>query len=223
MGLYPIDLDLNGRRVLVVGLGRVGRRKAAGLVDAGAKVLGVDPKGWNEGEAAGVEVRVESYRAEHAQGMTLVFAAATVEVNRLVVADAKDRGIWVNSASEPGAGDFQTPAVWRDGLLTLAVSTSGASPALAAGLRDRAVEALGPSAAGLVALVAELRPMVLARLTDPARRRQLLADWASPRWLDLWTASGPEAVRLQLVRSLDEALKASDQDRPGTPAPDRNG
>lgn len=223
MPFYPIELDLNGRRVLVVGLGRVGRRKAAGLVDAGAKVLGVDPKGWDEGEAKGIEVRVEPYRAEHAQGMTLVFAAASVEVNRIVVADARDRGIWVNSASEPGVGDFQTPAVWRDGLLTLAVSTSGASPALAAGLRDRAVEALGPSAAGLVALVAELRPVVLARLTDPARRRQLLADWASPRWLDLWTASGPEAVRLELIRSLDEALKEFERSHPGMPPPGRNG
>lgn len=213
---YSIELDLNGRRALVVGLGRVGRRKAAGLLDAGAKVLGVDPKGWDEGRAAGVEVRAEPYRTEHARGMSLVFAAANAEVNRLVVADAKGAGIWVNSASEPEAGDFQVPAVWRDGLLSLAVSTSGASPALAAVLRDRAAKALGPAAAGLAGLAAELRPMVLARLNDPARRRRLLVDWANPRWLDLWTASGPEAVRRGLVRSLDDAMKAAEQGRPGT-------
>jgi siroheme synthase-like protein len=152
-----------------------------------------------------VEVRAESYRPEHLQGVALAVAAAPAAVNRRVVADAKGRGIWVNSASDPAAGDFTIPALWRDGPVTLTVSTSGASPALAAALRDRAAAALGPAAAGLARLLAELRPRARALLPDPATRRRLLTDWADPRWLDLWVASGPEAVRRELSLTLDRA------------------
>ncbi len=137
---YPIELDLRGRRVLVVGLGRVGTRKASGLVEAGAYVVGVDPR--PDVAIPGVEHRPEEFRPEHFEGMSLAFAAATPGVNREVVEFAKRLGIWVNAASDPERGDFLVPATWRSGLVTLAVSTSGASPALAATLRDRAAEAM---------------------------------------------------------------------------------
>lgn len=205
---YPIELDLRGKSVLVVGLGRVGRRKAAGLVGAGARVVGVDPAAALADVPGGVEVRAEPYRPEQIGGMSLVFAAATAAVNRRVVADARRAGVWVSSASDPGAGDFAVPAVWREGPLTLTVSTSGASPALAAALRDRLAEALGPAAAGLAALLAELRAEVLARLTDPEARRRVLTDWADPRWIDLWRVEGPEAVRLALVDRLEREARA---------------
>jgi precorrin-2 dehydrogenase/sirohydrochlorin ferrochelatase len=200
---YPIELDLRGRTVLVVGLGLVGLRKAAGLAAAGARVVAVDP-GFGDREAPeGVEVRAEAYDARQLEGVSLVVTAAPAVVNRQVVADARRAGVWVCSASDPDEGDFTVPAVWRDGPLTLTVSTSGASPALAAALRDRAAEAIGPEAAGLAALLAALRPEVLVRVPDPETRRRLLADWADPRWLDLWRSEGPDAVRRALVRRLD--------------------
>src|SRR5437016_1753800 len=207
---YPIDLDLRGRTVLVVGLGAVGRRKASGLAAAGARVVGVDPDpaaGGEEVRAIPIAVRAEPYRAAHLEGVSLAFAAATAAINRRVVADARRAGVWVGSASDPGAGDFTVPAVWREGPLTLTVATAGASPALAVALRDRAVRALGPAAAGLAALLAALRPEVRARLAAPAARRRLLTDWADPRWLDLWQSAGPETVRQALGRALDEAVE----------------
>ena len=205
MSGYPIALDLRGRRALVVGLGTVGRRKAVGLLAAGASVLGVDPRARALEVPAGVEARAEPFQAEHLEGIALVLASATPEINRRVVAEARALGIWVSAASGPDRGDFTIPAVWRAGRLTLTVSTGGASPALAAALRDRAAEALGPASAGLVALLAELRPLAIARLDDPERRRRLLAAWADPRWLETWANDGPEAVRRGLLRALDEA------------------
>lgn len=200
---YPIELDLAGKVALVVGLGTVGRRKAAGLLAAGARVVGVDPSADPGIIPAGVEVLAEPYRAEHLRGASLAFAAATEEVNRLVVADARAAGLWVNSASLPESGDFTLPAIHRDGPLTLTVSTGGASPALSALLRDRAAAALGPAAAGLAALLAELRPRALAEVSDPSARRNLLASWADPLLLDLYAAEGPEAVRRRLLRAIE--------------------
>ena len=200
MPTYPVELDLSGRTVVVVGLGTVGRRKAAGLVEAGARVLGIDPQ-TREGPT-GVELRAEKYRIQHLDGASLAFAAATPEVNREVVADARRRGLWVNSASDPGSGDFSLPATWRDGPLILTVSTSGASPALASLLRDRAASALGPAAAGLARLLLDIRPEVLGRISDPAARRRALTEAADPRWLDLFEREGAEVVRLALRAAL---------------------
>jgi siroheme synthase-like protein len=204
----PIALELHGRTVLVVGLGAVGHRKARALAKAGARVIGVDPAIERRNLLPSlIEVRCERYCASHLKGASLAFAAATAAVNRRVVADARRRRVWVCSASEPGAGDFTVPAIWREGPLTLTVATAGASPALAVALRDRAVQALGPAAVGLSTLLAELRGVVRARLTAPAARRRLFTDWADPRWLELWTDAGPGAVRHALVRTLDDAVK----------------
>ncbi len=204
---YPIELDLRGRLALVVGLGPVGRRKALGLLDAGAKVIGVDP---NAALSApdGVHHRVEAFRSDHLEGASLAFAAATPEVNREVVAEAKKRGVWVNAASEPEAGDFTIPAVWRGGLVVLTVSTSGASPALARAIRDRAVRAIG-AAPEVAALLAELRPEVLARVADPAIRRELLASWGDATSLDIWTSGGLEALRSAWIEDLRAAETSS--------------
>ena len=197
---YPIELNLHGRTALVVGLGSVGRRKAAGLLAAGARVIGVDPVA---DAPERVELRAEPYRPDHLRGVCLAVAAATEAVNRAVVHDARAAGVWVNSASDPGAGDFTLPAVWREGPLVLTVSTAGASPALAAALRDRAAAAIAP-AAGLAALLAELRPTVLARLPDqPEARRRILAD---PRWLALYEAEGADAVRRAILNQLTQSL-----------------
>ena len=174
------------------------------MIESGARVVGVDPD-VNAGLIPeGVILCAEAYRAEHLHGACLAFAAASPEVNLRVVSDAKTAGIWVNAASEPGGGDFQIPAVWRDGSLTVTVATAGASPALAVALRDRIAEdRSGRRAAGLVAVMAELRPVVLARLCDPEARRRVLADWGDPRWLDLFDRGGPDAVRVEVLRALE--------------------
>ncbi|MGC1718585.1 MAG: NAD(P)-dependent oxidoreductase, partial [Isosphaeraceae bacterium] len=144
MSGYPIELKMEGRTVVVVGLGPVGRHKAAALVAAGARVIGVDPAAGNLELAtlAGIEVVAQPYQAEQLHGASLVIAAGPAEVNGRVVADARRIGAWVCSTSDPEGGDFIVPAVWTSGPLVLTVSTSGARPALAAALRDRAAQAL---------------------------------------------------------------------------------
>jgi siroheme synthase-like protein len=191
--------------VLVVGLGPVGRRKAEALVAAGARVIGVDPGAGSLDPdcVRGVELVGKPYRLDHLRGVSLVIAAGPPEVNRQVVTDARGLGLWVNSSSDPDEGDFTLPAVWRSGPLVLALSTSGASPALAARLRDQAAAALDPAAAGLTEILAELRPLVLRRVPDPEARQRVFDAWSDPRWLSLWADRGPEAVRQALCELID--------------------
>jgi precorrin-2 dehydrogenase / sirohydrochlorin ferrochelatase len=153
--VYPVALRLTGKPVLVVGGGDVAARKVSGLVAAGAVVTVVAPQ-VAEAIASSDRCRVErrAYRRGEAAGYRLVIAATDdSEVNQAVHDDAEAAGVWVNVADEPPRCSFFLPAVARDGPVVVAVSTGGASPALAGWLRDRLAlpEGVGAVAAQLAA------------------------------------------------------------------------
>ena len=143
---YPIFLDLTNAPVLLVGGGPTALRKAAALAAAGAEITVVAPDivaGLIE-LAAHVERR--PYRqGEAAQYQLVMTATNDPAVNAMVAADARNARVWVNSADDPQHCSFILPAVARQGLVTMAISTGGASPALASRLRtDIAARELTP-------------------------------------------------------------------------------
>jgi precorrin-2 dehydrogenase/sirohydrochlorin ferrochelatase len=104
----------------------------------------------------------------------LAFAAATPEVNSRVAADCRRKGILVNVADDPESSDFFLPSHLRRGLLVVAVSTSGASPALARRIRER-LEPLFPPAYGFwTERLALARRRVLASFPREEDRRRIL-------------------------------------------------
>jgi precorrin-2 dehydrogenase/sirohydrochlorin ferrochelatase len=201
--MFPILLNLTGKRVVVVGGGAVGLRKLAALLEAGAVVRLIDPR-TPAAPPPGVEHVGEPYRAEHLDGAALTFACATPEVNAKVVADCRARGIWVNTASAPAEGDFALPAVVRRGELTLAVSTGGASPALARRIREKWEGEFDAAFAEWVRVLAEARAEVLATVADEARRRELLDGFADWSWLARLRAEGADAVLAAMRKMLGE-------------------
>jgi siroheme synthase-like protein len=162
---FPVVLDLTGRACLVVGGGRVAARKVAALLAAGAAVTVVAPEVEPDLAALAGTVAVERrpYRTGEAAGYRLVITATgDAAVDAAVTADAEAAGVWANAADDPAHCSFILPAVHRDGPVTLAVSTGGASPALATYLRDR-YAADGPAGlAALAGLLAEARRRVQA-------------------------------------------------------------
>ena len=161
---YPIMLDLTDVPVLVVGGGRVAQRKVEGLLRAGADVTVVAPH-IDDG-VRGLPVRVveRSYEPRDLDHARLVITATNeAAVNAVVSADATRRGIWVNSADDPANCTFTLPAVARDGDVTVAVATGGASPALSSHLRGEIEAWLGEIGAGdAAATLAEQRAQLHA-------------------------------------------------------------
>jgi siroheme synthase-like protein len=136
--VYPVALRLTGRPVLVVGGGDVASRKVSDLLAVGADVTVVAPEFVPELESAGCVLERRAYRRGEVAGYGLVVAATDDEaVNQAVHDDAEAAGAWVNVADQPERCSVLLPAVARAGRVVVAVSTGGASPALAGWLRDR--------------------------------------------------------------------------------------
>jgi len=181
-GGYPVTLLVEGRPCLVVGGGRVAARKAVGLLDAGAGVKMVAPRVSPEAEVlAGSGLRIERrpYRSPEAASYRLVVTATgDPDVDGAVFRDAEAAGVWVNAADSPVSCSFHLPAVARRGPVSVAVSTGGASPALASWLRDRIDAELGTGAdiEVLAGLLSEARADLKAagRSTEAANWRGAL-------------------------------------------------
>jgi siroheme synthase-like protein len=141
MGFYPVSLDLGGRPCVVVGGGIVAQRRVEALLDADAAVTVVSPELTPAlGDLArGGRIRhvPRTYSPGDLAGAALAFAAADdATVTPALACEARERGIWVNAADDPAHCDFILPGVVRRGVLTVAVGSGGASPALTRALRE---------------------------------------------------------------------------------------
>ncbi len=205
--MYPILLDLHGRLAVVIGGGPVGRRKAAGLLEGGARVrlVCLEPRPGDANPA--IDWRTETYRPATLEGADLVFAAATAEVNRRVIVDARSRKIWVNAADDPLHSDFVVPAVLRRGDFLVAVSTGGASPALAQNVRDQLAAQFDEAFGLWAALLAELRPEVLTRVSDPRARREIFEMLARPAWLGRLRGEPGEVVQRAMRAEIERLVE----------------
>ena len=141
MGYYPLYLEMNCRRCLVVGGGTVAERKIASLLEAGAKVTVISPDvteavaRWSKNNS--IQFLARRYQCGDVKGHELVFVATNDgSVNAQVHQDGKNQGVWVNAADDPEHCDFILPSVLRRGDLIVAISSGGNSPALARTIRE---------------------------------------------------------------------------------------
>jgi uroporphyrin-III C-methyltransferase / precorrin-2 dehydrogenase / sirohydrochlorin ferrochelatase len=142
--LLPLFLDIANREVLLVGGGRVAAGKLQQLLAAGARVRVVSPLVAVEiAGTNGVEVVSRAFEPSDLDGVWLVVAAATPEVNRQVAAAAEARRIFVNAVDDPANATAYLSGVVRRDEVTIAVSTSGGAPALTALVRE-ALDAVLP-------------------------------------------------------------------------------
>jgi siroheme synthase-like protein len=166
-------LDLAGRRCLVVGGGPIALEKTEGLLDCGALVTVVAPEVEAQFHELAVTWRPRRYRASDLRETFLVVAATDDErTNRAVSRDAESRGMLCNVADVPELCNFILPSVYRQDPIAVAVSTGGASPALAKRIRSEVGASLGPEYAELAQRLQALRPWAKRRYGSYAERRE---------------------------------------------------
>lgn len=174
---YMACLDLAGRSCLVVGGGAVALEKVRGLLECGARVTVVAPRIVDELHFLGVELVRRGYVTADLDDRFLVVAAtSTTSLNRRVHREAEARSLLCNVVDVPELCSFILPAVLRRDPIAIAVSTGGASPALAQRIRDDIADVIGPEHAQVARKLRELRPWARTHLATYEERRRFFAD-----------------------------------------------
>src|SRR5919107_3935520 len=159
---YIACLKLTSRRCVVVGGGEIGLEKVEGLLACDGRVVLIAPEAVPELEALAREGSIEWIRREYRPGdleATFIVIAATddTDVNIRVFEDAERRAMLVNVVDVPPLCNFILPAIVRQGSMAIAISTQGASPALAKRMKREISEQFGPAYAELAVILNEAR------------------------------------------------------------------
>jgi len=162
---YPVFLNLQGRNCLIAGGGQVALRKASTLLKYGAMVTVVSPRfcaGLRKlADDGRIRVLSRAYRPADMKGIYIaIVATGNRGINLDAAAEAKKRGVAVNVVDNPALSDFIVPSIMRRGSLSIAVSTSAKSPALARKIRSRLEDEFSKEYASLVLIIEEARRQV---------------------------------------------------------------
>jgi siroheme synthase-like protein len=205
-------VDVEGRRCLVVGGGPVATEKVEKLLDHGAVVRLVTPAMTDAlaamvASGAVAEHRARGYAEEDLDGCFLVIAATNLDaINRMVWQDAEARNLLCNVVDVPPLCNFILPAIVRTGPLAIAISTAGASPALAKRMKREIAETYGEPYARLAVALNDARGWAKATLPTYRDRKEFFEGIVNgdPDPVELIRAG-----REDDVRALIEAAKES--------------
>jgi siroheme synthase-like protein len=200
---YIACLRLTGRRCVVVGGGEIGLEKVEGLLACDADVTLVAPAAVDELQALAREGSIRWERREYAgaadlEGVFMVIASTDdTDVNIRVYDDAEKRAMLVNVVDVPPLCNFILPAILRTGPLAIAISTAGASPALAKRMKAEVAELFGEEYATLAVMLNDVRGWAKGTLPTYQDRKAFFEGIVNgePDPIALLRAGDTQAVR----------------------------
>ena len=213
--LYMACMILRDRPCLVVGGGPVALEKVEALLYCEADVTVVAPDA-----VAGIRRRAEKgaitwlareYERGDVDECRLVVAAASdTSLNRRVHSDADGRGVFVNVTDVPELCTFILPAIVRNDPIAIAISTAGASPALAQRMKREVAEHLGPEYARLAVMLDEVRDWAKTTLPTYGDRKEFFDGIVNgtPDPIELLRAGDEDAVRSMISGAQERAARA---------------
>ena len=206
---YPILLNIQDKKCLVVGGGNVAWRKVCSLKDAGARVTVVSPEFCPEMEKeTGIERIQQKYEEGFLNGVLVVVASTDdEEVNKKVYYDAVKRGILVNVVDRPEFCSFIVPATINRGDLSISISTGGASPALARNIRESLEKQFGDEYGEFAKLLSETRRKIISEVSDESIRRDILQRIADLDMLDVVKEKGIAEAKKKILGIISEKIQ----------------
>ena len=204
---YPVFLKISGKKCLVIGGGRIALRKAASILDCGAKVTIVGPVILPElrklARKKNLTLIQRNVQSEDMKTAEIVIAATdSRETNRKVAERAKKQKVLVNVVDDPDHSDFIVPSFFRRGDLTVAVSTGGSSPAFAKKVRARLERMIGEDYSQLLSIVKEVRSELIKK-----GKKVSPEDWQEGLDLDLFFKLLESGERKKVRKILLEELR----------------
>ena len=203
MRYYPIYLDIRDKRCVVIGGGDVAERKVFSLLSAGAKITVVSPevtdilKGISKDGRIAIKER--PFSKGDLKGAFLAYAATDSEdINYKISEEARKMGVLLNIVDKPERCDFILPSVVERGLLSIAISTGGASPAFAKRLRLEMEEKYGEEYSLFLEIMAAIRRKLLTKEVESVKKRKFFNKLAS--------SSIPEMIKAGRWKDVDRTI-----------------
>jgi precorrin-2 dehydrogenase/sirohydrochlorin ferrochelatase len=199
---YPAFLNLKGKRTIVVGGGKVAERKILALLKAGANITVISPDITKRIEQEKRKGRIKhtprQYRKGDNKKALLVIAATDSQyINKKVSEEAP---CLINVVDCPSLCNFIVPSVIKRGPLTIAVSTSGISPALSKLIRKELEKLYGPEFVGYLSLLEKIRGKAMEEIRDKKKRTEFFKSLASEEMIRMLREKGFKEVEKALKR-----------------------
>lgn len=205
--LFPIYLNMNEKPCLIIGGGKVARRKIEDLLDYGLIIKVVSPQVEEKiatwaGEGI-ISLQQRPFQEDDLDGAYIVFTATdNNELNHRVARLCRQRSILVNAVDDPPNCDFYVPSIIRRNSLALAISTGGKSPMLARKLRQDLEEIIGDEYGEFVDILGEAREEIKNTIPDIEKRKKIFEAMVYSDILDLIKTGEREKVRERIEQCI---------------------
>jgi precorrin-2 dehydrogenase / sirohydrochlorin ferrochelatase len=207
---YPVTLRLVGKKVVVVGGGKVAERKVKGLLGTGAEVVVVSPEATEgiqglhrEGKIVWKQKLVAV--SDLANAFMILVATNNPHLNQSIKKTAEAHQL-VTIADDPDGSNFHVPAHFSRGQLSIAVSTGGASPTLAGKIREQLEEQFDDSYESYLEFLSCKRKWILKEVEDATLKRKLLKTIVSS---DFLTSANREDDFIRLYEAMLKETRQS--------------
>jgi precorrin-2 dehydrogenase/sirohydrochlorin ferrochelatase len=212
MRYYPVNLDIQNRKCLVVGGGSVGTRKVMTLLECGAVVTVVSSDVAEEllelAEKKMIKLKRRPYESSDIDGMFLVIGATdNEELNWQINKDAEHQNKLCNIADRPEACNFILPSIVNRGNLVIAISTSGKSPAFAKKMRQDLEKEFGEEYDKFLELMGAIRKKALSEKHEPEAHKHLFEQLINRGLVDMVRNHDEERINFLLLEIFGEGYR----------------
>ncbi len=201
---YPAFLNIKEKKCVVVGGGKVAERKVLSLLRSGARIVIISPtltKRLQMEKDSGKIVHINrNYEKGDLEGAFLVVAATSDdEINKEIASEAS---CLINVVDYPDIANFIVPSVIKRGLLTIAISSSGASPAMSRTIRKEIETLYTKDFSKYLTFLKKLRKKIVSNINDKNHRQKILKEIASDNMLNILRQKGYKEARNLVLRRL---------------------
>jgi len=205
-GYYPAFLNLENKRVVVVGGGEVAERKILALLKVGAHVTVISPQITKRITREKLKSRIRhvarQYRKGDLENAFLTIAATdSYQINKKISEEAP---CLVNVVDTPPLCNFIVPSVVQRGFLTIAVSTSGVSPAISKAIRHELEKLYGTEFMKYLQFLEKIRVKAMEKIRDKEKRTKFLKSFGTANVVEMLREKGFNEVKRRITRNTEQ-------------------